>query len=157
MKKQKTVTALIECPKGYNQKFDYEPQEKRFKLSKILPAGLVFLFDFGMLLGTKGEDGDPLDIIVISESATFPGCLVECRIIGALKAEQTERDGDTVRNDRFIGVPQVSQMFANIQHWNNCRKALLINSKHFLRIITNRPASSSGLPKNYHRCKPQNY
>jgi inorganic pyrophosphatase len=115
MKKQKTVTALIECPKGYNQKFDYEPQEKRFKLSKILPAGLVFPFDFGMLPGTKGEDGDPLDIIVISESATFPGCLVECRIIGALKAEQTERDGDTVRNDRFIGVPQVSQMFANIQ------------------------------------------
>src|ERR1700704_1036216 len=115
MKKQKMVTALIECPKGYNQKFEYKPQEKRFKLSRILPAGLVFPFDFGMLPGTKGEDGDPLDIIVISESATFPGCLVECRIIGALKAEQTERDGDTVRNDRFIGVPQVSQMFANIQ------------------------------------------
>jgi inorganic pyrophosphatase len=115
MKKQKTVTAMIECPKGYNQKFDFDPKETRFKLSKILPAGLVFPFDFGMIPGTKGEDGDPLDIIVVSESGTFPGCLVDCRIIGALKAEQTERDGNTMRNDRFIGIPDVSQLFADIQ------------------------------------------
>jgi inorganic pyrophosphatase len=133
MKKQKTVTALIECPKGYNQKFDYEPQEKRFKLSKILPAGLIFPFDFGMLPGTKGEDGDPLDIIVISESATFPGCLVECRIIGALKAEQTERDGDTVRNDRFIGIPQMSQMFANIQTLEQLPEGIVNQLEAFLK------------------------
>jgi inorganic pyrophosphatase len=112
---QKTVTAMIECPKGYNQKFDYEPKEKRFKLSKILPAGLVFPYDFGMIPGTRGEDGDPLDIIVISESTTFPGCLIDCRIVGALQAEQTERDGQTMRNDRFIGVPLVSQLFSEIQ------------------------------------------
>jgi inorganic pyrophosphatase len=115
MKKQKTVTAMIECPKGYNQKFDFDPKERRFKLSKILPAGLVFPFDFGMIPGTQGEDGDPLDIIIVSEGTTFPGCLVDCRIIGALKAEQTERDGDTIRNDRFIGIPNVSQLFADIQ------------------------------------------
>ena len=47
-----------------------------------------------MIPGTKGEDGDPLDIIVISEASTFPGFLVECRIICALKAEQTERGGN---------------------------------------------------------------
>jgi len=115
MNKQKIMTAMIECPRGYNQKFDYDAEKKRFKLSKILPAGLVFPFDFGMIPGTKGEDGDPLDIIVVSESATFPGCLVDCRIIGAFKAEQTERDGNTMRNDRFIGIPNVSQLFADIQ------------------------------------------
>ena len=71
MKKQKIVTAMIECPRGYNQKFDFVSKERRFKLSKILPAGLVFPFDFGMIPGTKGEDGDPLDIIVVSEGATF--------------------------------------------------------------------------------------
>ena len=72
MKQHETVTAMIECPKGFNQKFDFDPKEQRFRLSKILPAGLVFPFDFGMIPGTKGEDGDPLDIIVVSESATFP-------------------------------------------------------------------------------------
>src|ERR1700704_2778840 len=114
MKKQKMVTALIECPKGFNQKFDYEPEEKRFKLSKILPAGLVFPFDFGMIPGTKGEDGEPLDVIVISELSIFPGCGMDCRIIGALQAEQTERDGKTVRNDRFLAVPLVSQLFPEV-------------------------------------------
>src|SRR3569833_3168648 len=101
----KMVTAMIESPKGFHQKFDYDPAEQRFRLSKVLPAGLVFPFDFGMIPGTRGEDGDPLDIIVIAESATFPGCLVDCRLIGALKSEQAERDGTTVRNDRLIGVP----------------------------------------------------
>jgi inorganic pyrophosphatase len=115
MKQPKTVIAMTECPKGYNQKFDYDPETKSFRLSKILPAGLVFPFDFGMIPGTKGEDGDPLDIIVISESGTFPGCLIDCRIIGALKARQTERNGDTMRNDRLIGIPEVSNLFADIK------------------------------------------
>lgn len=114
MPESTTVTAMIESPKGSNQKFDYDPAEKRFKLSKIPPAGMVFPFDFGMIPGTQGEDGDPLDIMVISEGAAFPGCLVDCRVIGALKAEQTERNGDKVRNDRFIGIPNVSQLFSEI-------------------------------------------
>ena len=114
MKGQKIVTAVIESPKGYNPKFDFDPEAKRYKLSKVLPAGLVFPFDFGMIPNTKGEDGDPLDIIVMSESPTFPGCLIDCRIIGALKAEQTERNGDTMRNDRFIGVATVTQLFAKV-------------------------------------------
>jgi inorganic pyrophosphatase len=97
MKAPKTITVMVESRKGFKQKFDYDSVERRFTLSKILPAGLVFLFDFGMPPGTKGEDGDPLDIIVIPESATFPGCMVECHIIGAMQAEQTERDGKKMR------------------------------------------------------------
>jgi inorganic pyrophosphatase len=125
MNKPTTITAMIECPKGSNQKFDYDPAEKRFKLNKILPAGLVFPFDFGMIPGTKGEDGDPLDIIVISEGSTFPGCLVDCRIIGGLKAEQTERNGHKVRNDRFIGIPDVSQLYSNINTLEELPQLLL--------------------------------
>jgi inorganic pyrophosphatase len=113
MKQQTMVTVMVESPKGYNQKFNYDEESKRFKVSKLLPAGLVFPFDFGMIPNTKGEDGDPLDVIVLSENPTFPGCLVDCRIIGALKSEQTERNGDTMRNDRFIGVSQVSKIFAD--------------------------------------------
>jgi len=113
-KKPKTVTAIVESPKGCGYKYDYEPGIRRFKLKKILPSGLVFPFDFGFVPGTKGEDGDPLDIIVISELASFPGCAIDCRIIGAIVAEQTERDGKSMRNDRFLGIPDVSQQFAEI-------------------------------------------
>lgn len=116
--------AMIECPKGSNQKFDYDSETQRFRLSKILPAGLVFPFDFGMIPGTKGEDGDPLDMIVISEGSTFPGCLVDCRVIGAIQAEQTERNGDTMRNDRFIGIPQVSQLFSDVNNLEELPQAI---------------------------------
>jgi inorganic pyrophosphatase len=133
MNEQKIVTAMIECPKGYNQKFDYDPEERRFKLSKILPAGLVFPFDFGMIPGTKGEDGDPLDIIVVSESSAFPGCLIDCRIIGALKAEQIERDSDTIRNDRFIGIPVVSQLFAGIRTLGELPEAIVNQLEAFFK------------------------
>ncbi len=78
-----------------------------------MPAGLVFPFDFGMIPGTKGEDGDPLDIIVISECSSFPGCLIDCRG-GAIKAMQTEKNGDKMRNDRFVGVPLVFELFKDI-------------------------------------------
>ena len=108
------ITAIVETPKGSAQKYDYDEKTHWFKLKKILPAGMVFPFDFGFIPGTKGEDGDPLDIIIISEIKSFPGCVMDCRIIGAITAEQTEK-GKTVRNDRFLAIPEVSAMFAKVK------------------------------------------
>jgi len=133
MSKAINITAMVESPKGYNQKFNFDAKENRFRLSKILPAGLVFPFDFGMIPGTKGDDGDPLDIIVIAESATFPGCLIECRLIGAIQAEQTERNGETVRNDRLIGVPGVSQQFADVRSLDDLPQAILNQVEAFFK------------------------
>jgi inorganic pyrophosphatase len=110
----KPLTIIIETPKGSSQKYDYEKKLDRFKLKKILPAGMVFPFDFGFIPHTKGEDGDPLDVIAISEFKTFPGCAMECRIVGAIKAMQTEETGKKVRNDRFIGIPVASEIFKDI-------------------------------------------
>jgi inorganic pyrophosphatase len=62
MEKEQLITVLVESPKGYRQKFDFEPESKRMKLSELLPEGLMFPFEFGMIPNTKGEDGDPLDI-----------------------------------------------------------------------------------------------
>ena len=109
-----TITAIVETPKGSAQKYDYDPDNKGFKLKKMIPAGMVFPFDFGFIPGTLGEDGDPLDIVIISEFQSFPGCIMDCRIIGGITAEQTEK-GKTVRNDRFIAIPVVSQMFAKVK------------------------------------------
>ena len=109
-----TITVVVETPKGSAQKYDYDPEKKWFKLKKIMPAGMVFPFDFGFIPDTKGEDGDPLDIIIISEFQSFPGCVMDCRVIGAITAQQTEKN-KTVRNDRFIAIPEVSLLFANMK------------------------------------------
>jgi len=125
MEETKLLTVLVESPKGYGQKFDFDPENQRIKLSKLLPEGLVFPYDFGMIPNTKGEDGDPLDIIVLSEKGTFPGCLLDCRLIGALTAEQTERDGQQMHNDRFIGVSAVSRVFGDVQTLEDLPKDIL--------------------------------
>lgn len=68
-----SIEIVVETPKGSAQKYDYDPKSRFFKMSKILPSGMVFPYDFGFVPDTKGEDGDPLDMIVISEFNSFPG------------------------------------------------------------------------------------
>lgn len=98
------LNVIIETPKGSRNKFEYDPKHGLFKLSGILPAGANFPFDFGFVPPTLGEDGDPLDVLLLMDEPAFTGCLVAARLIGVIEAEQTERDGASVRNDRLIAV-----------------------------------------------------
>ncbi len=61
------------------------------RLDKILPAGMTFPYDFGFIPATQGEDGDPLDVLLLNDAPTFPGCVVPARIIGVIEAEQSRR------------------------------------------------------------------
>jgi len=111
------VDVVIETPKGSAQKYDYDEDTHFFKLKKILPSGMVFPYDFGFIPDTRGQDGDPLDVIVISEFNSFPGCLMKCRIIGGIKAEQSKEKGkkQKIRNDRFLAIPDCSNIFEKVK------------------------------------------
>jgi len=99
---------IIETPKGSRNKFDYDPELGLFRLGGVLPLGAVFPYDFGFVPGTRGGDGDPLDVLVLMDEPAFTGCLVVVRLLGALEAEQTE-SGATMRNDRLIAVAAASR------------------------------------------------
>lgn len=129
--RMETVSCIVETPKGYGVKYDYDQKLASLALSKVLPAGLVFPFDFGFIPGTIGEDGDPLDVVIISEAETVPGCTVKCRIIGMIKAMQRERDGERMRNDRFIAVPEVSVMYAGIRSVDALPAEVISQLKNF--------------------------
>ncbi|ANH81905.1 hypothetical protein A8C56_13800 [Niabella ginsenosidivorans] len=107
MSKYKTFI-IIETPRGSREKYDYDSRYGMLCLKKLLPEGMVFPFDFGFIPGTKGEDGDPLDAFVLSSLKTFPGCMIECRLLGAIKAVQIEKDGEKIRNDRYLFTPVVT-------------------------------------------------
>src|SRR6188472_452805 len=126
----KTFTCIVETPKDSVQKYDFDEKNKWFKLNKIMPAGMVFPFDFGFITATRGEDGDPLDVIMISEIKSFPGCVMDCRIVGAITAHQTE-DGDIFLNDRYIGIPEVSQMFSEFFFSSRRRHTILEQIEQF--------------------------
>lgn len=103
---------IIESPKGSPQKYNYDPEMGTCFLKKILPAGMVFPYDFGLIPGTIGEDGDPLDALLLNEYPSFPGCRVEGRLIGALRSFQAEGKNKKIRNDRFLFVTEYSPLFS---------------------------------------------
>lgn len=125
------LNAVIETPKGSRNKYDYDGNIGVFKLGGVLPAGASFPFDFGFLPSTLGEDGDPLDVLILMDEAAFAGCLVPVRIIGVIEADQTERDGQTMRNDRFIAVASHYQQHEAIQALGDLNHGLLDEIEHF--------------------------
>ena len=109
-----TIDVTIETPRGSRNKLKYEPTKKMYSLSKILPEGMVFPYDFGFVPGTKAEDGDPLDVLILTDEPLFPGCLVECRVIGVIELTQEEA-GKKERNDRLIAVARASLLYGDVQ------------------------------------------
>ena len=99
------LNVIVETPQGSRIKYAYEPATGLFEMDKMLPSGMVFPFDFGFIPSTHGEDGDPLDVLVLSEAPLFAGCHVHAQMVGGLRAEQKERDQRVLRNDRLIAVP----------------------------------------------------
>jgi len=125
------VNVIIETPKGSQNKFDYDPKKRVFKLSKTLPLGTAFPFHFGFVPSTIGQDGDPLDILIIMEDMAFPGCYVESRLLGVLEAKQKEKGGKTIRNDRLVGIPNCSIMFQNITDISDLNQGMIKEIENF--------------------------
>jgi inorganic pyrophosphatase len=127
-----SIEVVIETPKGSAQKYDYDPKTHFFKMKKILPSGMVFPYDFGFIPGTKGEDGDPLDMIVISEFNSFPGVMIKCRVIGGIKAEQSDEDGKKmIRNDRFLAIPKCSNIFEKLTSMDDLPRQIVDDLEQF--------------------------
>jgi inorganic pyrophosphatase len=98
----KAFNVIIETPKGSRVKYGYDPASGLFELSKALPAGLMFPFNFGFIPSTLGGDGDPLDILILNEEPLFPGCLLKATLVGVIRVAQSEGKRMT-RNDRLVG------------------------------------------------------
>ena len=98
------VHVVVETPRGSRAKFAYDPKLKAFTLRKSLLTGLTYPHDWGFVPSTKADDGDPIDIMIIHDAATFPGLVIACRVIGILRIEQ-KADGKSERNDRLFAVP----------------------------------------------------
>ena len=79
------VDAIIEIPLKTKNKFEVDKKNNRIKLDRVLYSAMSYPAEYGYIENTLANDGDPLDILVISSEATFPGCVVPARIIGYLK------------------------------------------------------------------------
>jgi inorganic pyrophosphatase len=124
------LNVIIETPKGSRNKYKYDQQHHVFSLSKVLPTGTTFPYDFGYIPSTKGQDGDPLDVLVLMDEVVFPGCLITARLIGVIKAEQTE-DDEKIRNDRLIAIASHSREQQNVESIEQLDGYLIEGIEHF--------------------------
>jgi inorganic pyrophosphatase len=125
------VNVIVDTPKGSCHKFKYEEDTQVFALTRILPAGMFFPYDFGSIPRTLAQDGDALDVMIIGDAATFLGCLITVRLIGTIRARQTEK-GRTVRNDRLLGVPVTKVNKAVFLHVRELPRGRVEEIEHFL-------------------------
>ena len=97
------VNVVVDTPSGSAAKFKFDGRHRCYRLSRLLPAGMAFPYNFGSIPRTLAPDGDPLDLLVLATAPLSVGCLLEVKAIGVLFAEQTESN-QTIRNDRLIGA-----------------------------------------------------
>ena len=103
-----TFHVVVESPKGSALKLKYEPRWEAMIVSRPLPVGVTFAFDWGFVPSTKGADGDPIDAILAWDVAAYPGLVVPCRALGLLRVEQNATNNDPskrIRNDRILALP----------------------------------------------------
>jgi inorganic pyrophosphatase len=119
------ITAIIETPKGSPNKYKFDEQCGAFRLSSVMPKGSYFPYDFGFIPSTLGDDGDPLDVLVLMDDPAPVGCVLSIRLIGAIEAKQQEKDGQWERNDRLVAVAAAAPTHAHVAAIDELRPQLL--------------------------------
>jgi inorganic pyrophosphatase len=104
MPKKDRIHVVVETPRGATEKLKWEPDPGIFTLKRPLPLGFAYPYDWGFVPGTRGDDGDPIDALVVWEMASPPGTVLRCRALGVLELAQ-DGSGGRERNDRILAVP----------------------------------------------------
>jgi inorganic pyrophosphatase len=107
------VNVVVETPKGSPVKLDYDEKLRTFVYGHPLMLGLTFPYDWGFFPRTKAQDGDPLDALILHESATFPGVVIACRPIGVVLLVEKAKGEPKRRNDRIICVPAAAGRYSD--------------------------------------------
>jgi inorganic pyrophosphatase len=127
------VNAIIEIPLGSSNKYEYDKKLHVFRLDRTLHSPVHYPGDYGFIPSTLGLDGDPLDVLVLAETPSFPGCLMEVRPIGVLRmVDQGERDSKilavTHNNPRYADANDVHEIYPHmlreIEHFFSIYKEL---------------------------------
>ncbi|NOZ81980.1 MAG: inorganic diphosphatase [Candidatus Micrarchaeota archaeon] len=122
------INVVVEIPSGSGVKFEMDKETGKIFVDRFLHTSMVYPFNYGFVPGTKAEDGDPVDVLVISNSPVPPGCVIKCRPIGILNMEDEEGE-DT----KVIAVPvsKLDPTFDGIKNVSDLPDALKEKIRHF--------------------------
>src|ERR671935_3104835 len=104
------VNAVVEIPRGERNKYEYDKKLHVFRLDRNLYSPVHYPGDYGFIPSTLSEDGDPLDVLVLVDAPSFPGCLIEVRPIGLL-----EMLDQGVRDEKILAVAQNDPRYREVK------------------------------------------
>lgn len=125
------VNTVIEGARGSRSKYAFDPESGLFVHDHALPSGLVYPLDFGFIPSTRGDDGDPIDVMVLVDEPAFPGAVIPARLIGAIEAAQSDGSKPPIRNDRLIAVATKSRLYGGINSLDDLPPDLLGELERF--------------------------
>jgi inorganic pyrophosphatase len=134
--------AVIEIPKGSQDKYEYDEKLDVIKLDRVLYGSQRFPFNYGFVPQTRAEDGDHTDVLVLSTNPVVPGCVVVCRPIGFMGMI----DGGEVDN-KIIAVPTVDPRWADIMTLEDLPQHLLKEIQNFFetyKLLQNKTVEIKG-------------
>jgi inorganic pyrophosphatase len=117
---------VIEIPKGTRNKYEVDHETGRIRLDRMLFTSTMYPEDYGFIENTLGEDGDPLDALVLLDEPTFPGCLILCRTVGMFRMSD-EKGGD----DKILCVPAHDPRMTKYQDLADVEQFELLEIQHF--------------------------
>jgi len=120
---------LIEIPKGTRNKYELDKKSGRMRLDRMLFTSTRYPTDYGFIEDTLGEDGDPLDAMVLLEEPTFPGCLIHCRAIGMFRMTD-EKGGD----DKVLCVPSTDPRMSHLRDIDHIPEFDRLEIQHFFEV-----------------------
>ncbi len=122
------VEILVEIPKGSQNKYIWDQQRKRVRLDRVLHSSIHYPSDYGFVLETMAPDGRPLDALLLVTNPTFPGCVVDAKVIGCLKTTD-ERGEDT----KIIAVPVHDPRLSQVSGLKEVPDHILREVKYFFK------------------------
>lgn len=124
--KNDVVEAVVEIPFRSRNKYERDEKTGRLRLNRVLYSAMGYPTEYGIIENTLAGDGDPLDILVIATEPTYPGCIVDARVIGYL-----EMYDDGKEDCKVISVVDTDPRYNGVHSLNDISEFVLEEIKNF--------------------------
>lgn len=123
------IYVVVEIPRKSQNKYEYDEEGGFIKLDRVLFSPLHYPGDYGFIPRTLHTDGDPLDVLVMTNEPTFSGCVIEARPLGVFRlVDKGEED------DKILAVPQTDPLFDEYRELEDAPGHFLEEVAHFFSV-----------------------
>lgn len=123
------VTVVIEIPRESTNKYEYDKKRNVFELDRNLYSPVHYPSDYGFIPQTLAEDGDPLDILILGEHPTFPGCVYEAHPIGLFRMVD-----QGISDEKILAYGTGNPRFAGTKEYTEIQPHILKEVEHFFSV-----------------------